>query len=102
MTTKEVLIKARALVEKGWTKGAGARRANGASVYPDDNEACRWCILGAVNAAEYHDRELRLRAITKLKAAIPKAGIADFNDDPATTHADVLAAFDRAIAECEK
>jgi hypothetical protein len=28
--------------------------------------------------------------------------IADFNDDPTTTHADVMAFYDRAIAEAER
>lgn len=98
-TTKEVLVKARALVEKGWTKDAYARDSSGDRVPYYDFTACQWCMVGAVDAAD--DIRLRFSAKDILRRVIG-GQISAFNDAPSTTHADVLAAFDRAIAECEK
>lgn len=40
------------LVERGWTSGAFARDARGHAVNVNDQEACRWCLVGALTRAE--------------------------------------------------
>jgi hypothetical protein len=45
------------LLEKGWTKGAPARRINYLPCYPDNPEAVSWCLLGALDKTK---RELNL------------------------------------------
>ena len=53
MTTNAILLKAAKLVERGWTRGAGARNAIGEAVSPIAPLACRWCASGAITRAVY-------------------------------------------------
>jgi hypothetical protein len=46
--------------------------------------------------------EARLALVAVLPVGFGSTLISEFNDDPDTTHADVLALFDRAIAAAEK
>ena len=60
---------------------------------------CAMMALSAATAADFNYQIFQL-AHKRLKDQLPAqfAGIvARFNDDPGTTHADVLALFDRAI-----
>jgi len=60
----------------------------------------RQCVMQAVLAAE-PDMEIRVRLFRRLNRLIP-AGFASTpvcNDDPATTHGDILTLLDAAIAE---
>lgn len=112
MTTanpSQILRKARELISdpERWTKGAFARNAQGASVsYRHDAATC-FCSVGAVERAAFKDGvddnqpiSVALRALYRGKLyAIPS--IAAFNDRDDTTHGDVLAMFDRAIALAE-
>ena len=92
MSLHDDLVAARKLVANGWTKGMFRR--NGCV-----------CAMGAVlwvvdsDDDEGIDREDE--AIRALEAALPVCDVSTlvgFNDREATTHADVLALFDRAIA----
>src|SRR4051812_5683885 len=86
MSTLEVLMKARAEVEKGWCKFA----------LEDRNGNC--CALGAlVRTGEEWPRGARV--LGELLDPTPSCGsIATFNNAPETTKADVVALYDRAIA----
>lgn len=103
MTVREVLVKARALVEKGWTQGTFARNADGVPVPFYFKDATCWCGDGALLKAANYDpikrRGLYNRARRAMDAAIgglfPK-----FNDDG--TKAQVLEAFDKAIKAARK
>lgn len=78
-------------------------------------DAKSMCALGACRAAFYgvpdhgQGRELRrgeyAADFNPLAEALYKAnnrgGVDLFNDDPDTTHADIMALFDRAIAQSE-
>jgi hypothetical protein len=103
MTLKSDLIAAKALIDtpEKWQKG------DYGSV-----EGCM-CALGACRVAIYGTTEFLIgidwrgdeNGLAKaLRAALPKrwsqsfSGVSDFNDAPGTTHADVMALFDRAIA----
>ena len=106
---------ARALIaEPGtWTQNANARRPDGNDCGPLDPRAGAYCAIGALTCAGRHDRDRRPHALAvrRLAVAIGAAtphqdrnvqsdcnAIAVWNDDPETTHADVLAAYDAAIA----
>jgi hypothetical protein len=93
----EVLIAARAEVKKGWCKNN--------LISPDGGV----CALGAILVAEGCPRMYPVprdwigtgagEAAHRLADAVGETGlIAPFNNAPETTKADVLAAFDRAIA----
>ena len=101
MTLKSDLIAAKALIDtpEKWRKGD----------YGSVNTCM--CALGACRAAIYGTTEYNHRAdwhgddtaaAHALNAALPVSGsmfgVSDFNDAPETTHADVMALFDRAIA----
>lgn len=114
---KEVLIKARSIVERGWHQGdstdghgnfclrAAIGLAAGSHVYNDGRYT--WEQLGRDASPVEHAAHLQ-RSARDVKAAqlvvdqIPKPfkGISVFNDDPDTTKNDVLAVLDKAISAC--
>lgn len=106
-----ILMSAKLLIldPKAWTQGAVARLASGHIVDATDARAVCFCSLGAIR----HVVDLRMDDANELEAArrldlavqalyrvLWSAGdlsLIGFNDNPKTTHADVLAAFDLAI-----
>lgn len=64
----------------------------------DNDSAACWCASGAVYVSCERDYAADGEALNLLMAASPTGTIAEFNDSEETTHADVLAWFDRAIA----
>lgn len=60
------------------------------------------CAMQAVTRAT-RDEDASLSALIRLAAHLPAGwdAIHLYNDDPSTTHADVLALFDAAISELE-
>lgn len=93
MTLREDLIAAKAMIDtpEKWGKGKYEPRPG-----------C-YCALGAVAKVTGHDPNtawLNGRASTCRNALYEytDVGIASFNDAPDTTHADIMALFDRAIA----
>lgn len=94
MTTREVLIAARAKISDPthWLKGALATDDLGNDVQPC--HASKFCMIGAVVASQdnYYDRESE----NFLRAQIDGGFLDTFNDSH--THAEVLALFDTAIA----
>jgi hypothetical protein len=100
----DVLKAARARIEKPehWTQGAFARNALGRNVHPTHPSACCFCVEGAVRYADMRlPGSQRGAARTQLDTTAYEISgncyAAAFNDAPSTTHADVLALFDRAI-----
>lgn len=83
---------------QNWTQGAEARDENGIAVLATRPNASCFCVLGACISA--CDGWLVAPAlISELGTQIgPGMSVVGFNDQPSTTHADVLALFDGAIA----
>jgi hypothetical protein len=114
----QILIRARELIAdpEHWLQGDYAEDNLGIGVLPWDPDAYRRCLLGAVDAAAveilglnpiaYSDHALYCvekqpevaKVIHQLQLEAPAGMVADFNDDPETTHADVLALIDRVLA----
>ncbi len=102
MTPQTVLDVLRAAREKiatpeRWTKGAEARTVHG-DVTAIDDSAASWCVDGSIWDVT---RNLVVAGLCfdALYAAMPTAvRITTYNDAPTTTHADIMALFDRAIA----
>ena len=101
--TAQILKNARALVARGWCQGHYAERENGETCDLVSGEAVRWCAEGAIHNATFGAKHWIWREVND---AFCKASDTDhipsFNDAPGRTQADVLAAFDRAIAAAEK
>ena len=99
---RDTLIAARALIEdeERWTKGAMARDKNGAPCESGGTPVC-WCASGAIMMCELKKRSADSEgAMRYLREALPPwamRNVPQFNDNSHTTHAEVLAAFDKAI-----
>ena len=106
MTTREVLVKARELIAspERWTKGSYAVDAGGYGVDPTDLEACAWCLDGALyrvtTGADASFRSHEYLAARDAVAAVPEVDGVPIDFNERHTHAQVLAAFDKAIAGC--
>jgi hypothetical protein len=105
MTTAEILSQARDLISEPacWNQGCAARDANGREIEaPDDGveaaqheDAVMWCAGGAimwVAGDDYASAQYLFERANEIQSV----RIGPWNDR--ATHADVLAAFDRAIA----
>ena len=97
----KVLKAAKAIIadERDWCKGAER------DIDMSGHES--FCAIGAINAASVSEDEHGWFGVTdnlagdRLESAIGQY-IDIFNDDPPTTHADVMAAFDLAIEQATK
>lgn len=102
LTTKQVLIQARALVAAGWTQDVYATDEHGTDVDPMSPSACRFCSLGAIarvmGIVDVGSGQLAddVPATVSLEKAAGR-NIPSFNDAPGQTKEKVLAAFDQAI-----
>lgn len=100
MTTKQILVKARALVKRGWTQGSCAKAKNGREVHPSRTTACCWCAFGALWKVAPNSYLLAEQVLNALPEVSAYTNIVDFNEVEGRTQEDVLAAFDKAIARC--
>lgn len=96
---KRLLRKARKLlIDKGWTTKHFARDKYSHACEPTSKRACRFCILGAVEAASNDwPKRCELKNILEIHL---ESGIscAEFNDTPGRKKSEVLDLFDRTIA----
>jgi hypothetical protein len=99
---KDTILKALALIEnpEAWTQGASAQDSAGLPVPPESPQACRWCILGAIDKASNYDYNRWLEATRQIRDVLrgkaTSISIAAFNDSH--THAEVLALLRKAAA----
>lgn len=93
MKVKDLLAKPDA-----WHKGHMAVDAEGLPVGTEDEEACGWCLLGAVYRCYPMGERARVfdRLLTAIFARCGAFRITSFNDDPKTTHADLMAVLEEA------
>lgn len=97
-TPADQLRAAKALIDTPdkWTREVMGRDISGHPVEDVDSAVC-FCIIGATVVA-------RAPLDGPLRDSLPEwahASFADFNDSPRTSHADVMALFDRAIELAE-
>ncbi len=101
----QVLSEAADLLEKpgAWTQGAYARGKSGRKVSTRKTAVC-FCAVGAIDAVigkptigiEGHWEALRM--VTFAAIGTREANVAEWNDEPGRTQAEVVAAFRRAAA----
>ncbi len=80
-----------------WTKRAFARLPTGDPTSWDNNNACCWCLEGAILRSCRSGGINPIPVYEELHSFLPFRAIANFNDDDSTTHADVLNLLDRTI-----
>jgi hypothetical protein len=99
----EILRRARAKIERSecWTQGNFAIDKDGCTVNPEDSAAVCWCGYGALINASGEPLSNSPMADAAQAVLENTVGVwfPDWQDD--RTHAEVLAAFDRAIAASE-
>jgi hypothetical protein len=94
-----MLMEARQRVADGWCTGAVARDRDEAGVLAWSPSARSWSILGAI-LASWHDHgsvEPIITSVSALAKATGASAVEVWNDRPARTQEEVVAAFDRAI-----
>ena len=104
MTTKEILIQARGLVEQGWTQGAFARDVDNNPINALDTDACSWCVKGAMRCVIGYTISEAIDICEKLlykSISSQFSSVSQFNDYAGTTKSDVIELFDKAIESLE-
>lgn len=86
---QKTLIKARALIEQGWTQGAMERGVPGSMSY---------CVVGALRKAKDYRSCFGVERTVFYRANSLRTDIESWNDSRVRTKAQVLEAFDKAIA----
>ena len=107
--TKAILSKAASIIRKpeNWTRGTFAKDKNDEQVSPEDPTATKCCIMGALRKAR---EELNIpignytrKAEVKIETVLIGKGLTpvlpEFNDDPKTTHEDVIHILKETIAK---
>ena len=106
---KKVLTRMQELLEKGWTKGELARKADQSPTCFSDHEATCFCMIGALERAMYdlkyvgfsfhHTEQLLKRHLPTRKGVyrFANAALAQFNDAPTTKAADVIEVVKKAL-----
>lgn len=103
---QRVIREARALIQRGWTKGwerDTVTKLCFAYAKPTPIKTHAYCMVGALREAAgdlASSIAMEIPGASFVKAALPgvyrQHSIPSFNDARDTTHADVLAVFDRA------
>lgn len=108
-TAIQIIQGVRKLLDKpeSWTKRTFVRDAEGLPLtFVDDVRACSWCLLGAFHASgdtnilrknfemyinfSYEETNKAHIACNSILMEMGHGTLSVFNDEPATTHADVL------------
>ena len=122
----EYLKKARSLIGKpeNWSQCYSARTAGGWQTYINSNDACSWCLNGAIlkvsdyndgretgndddvinvvlSDKDYHKTLEALARETGITDICVYDALSDFNDHYATTHNDVTDLIDRTIEKMD-
>lgn len=97
MSVADTLREARRRIEEPekWGKREEVQAGNRAKTCPF------FAIFDDQPAVDFDTRESGIELFMKAIGARTSCGIATWNDAPGRTHADVMAAFDRAIALAE-
>lgn len=96
--TADILRKAKALVEKGWCRGCYAKAANGARRGRWDDDATKFCMLGALFRAVGPDSYAGFELVADILLRQTGGFRLDTFNDQQRNKRPILAAFDRAIA----
>ena len=96
MTVRQILVKARALIKKGWTKGRYHRKVGGRNCYCAAGAILRASggRVGGLDSAWFTGGAAAARALCEAVGAVC---VPEFNDKKSRTKAQVLRAFDKAI-----
>lgn len=108
---EEIMVHARNLVQKGWSKKCAAKCERGVGIFYLDEKAVSFCIAGAIgravddlmacHSAARRDRR-NVDAAVNFMSANNISDIPKWNDKWYRTKGSVMRAFDRAITYCRE
>lgn len=100
---KKALVKARNLIKKGWTKKEYSRNKYGHAVKVDNQNACKYCVLGAfykaANCTPEDTNEVYNHMVSHFQNSTGIVDIIGYNDDKSTKKEDVIKLFNKTIKE---
>ena len=86
--------------ESSWIQGAMAMNSGMEEVDYLDESACKWCLTGAIRKAMHLARCHEVPAVEfPIMLVLNHNNIILFNEDPRTTHNDVMEILDKAITK---
>ena len=103
MTNKEIILEVKKLIsdEKNFTTNVLARDDKGEGVFPQSQDACRFCLLGAIDRVCHLHKiaiEQKLEVEEQIKKAVYRwnyTSILDLNDNHG--HSAVISVLDEVI-----
>lgn len=98
-TTIDILTNARARIAGGWCQGMSAIDAQSIAVSATSPRAVCFCVYGALDSTGLHIDESVYTLIKEANGLPGNMPLSRWNDAPERTQADVLEAFDHAIAK---
>lgn len=101
-TPKNLLLRGRERIQRGWCQGSFAEDEGGDPTDPQSDKACAFCIRGAMAYPPAFYTEALYMAYRLLEDAAfeytgKRQAIVSFNDHPGRTVEDILAVFDIAL-----
>ena len=78
------------IIESGWCQSASARDAAGVPTTPEADEACSWCLTGAIALATRGGIEATDAVLDGIEATLDTISIERWNDEPGRTAEDVV------------
>jgi len=107
MSTKQILVETRKLIEQGWTQGVNARNRYKERVAPASPDATCWCLQGGLFRVQ-HDLGLLYSKLIPAEDAIDATALlrgsndlVNYNDTPGRTKEEVLQLIDDTINSLE-
>lgn len=101
MTPLNILKRARTKISDGWCQSAYARNRLGHSVAERGGSATAFCAVGALWAISSNIDEVDAACLLLNSVIGEHNSLSAWNDALSRTQADVLAAYDKAIAKAE-
>ena len=83
-----------------WIKNTAAVNKHGQQVETNSKEACAWCMIGALHKTSGEYQAAYNLLVKNLPAGF--ATVSEFNDNPKTTHKDVIKVFNKTIRQAKE
>jgi hypothetical protein len=95
-----VLVRAKARIQRGWCQRTYARDAKGVAVFPESEQAVEWCLSGSIDAdrrSSAHSQNVAFdflgEALKQKKGVFPTT----FNDSVRRKKEDIVKLLSKAI-----
>jgi hypothetical protein len=97
---KRTLTEARKLLQEGWTQNHFAENEDGERRHYDDEDACKFCLGGAIIRSSRNSYE----KVATLETMVTHLGMTvfAFNDTPGMSQRLVIEAVDEVIAKFDE